>query len=250
MSVKCHITIHSCIGVDVAKRIPLPPDTTLTIVNTLVDFVPLRRDLTMQHQLNKSDDYRRNVMILDPAGSCFSSKTYSGAGASGAIYRGLGVTGKPLPSDMKENEAYLHTLGDPESPATVVHIVGPKASECNTKQEFINSLAVAYKKVFQAVVKYEEWVPPVFRMLPVSGSIFAGSYKPEIGAITAEALNKGFKMLSAGDQAAFLSKTSPYMALYTPDEVAQFNAAWEKVKPPTWYPDGPGQSRIRVWMNE
>merc|ERR1711924_385039 len=75
------------------------------------------------------------------------------------------------------------------------HVIGPDfRTRSYTREEAVSELAIAYGNVFTQL--HASGLRKL-RLLPVSGGIFSGPFISEVSAITAEALEESFSMLSA-----------------------------------------------------
>jgi len=110
----------------------------------------------------------KNVVIVDPAGLTFIQNGPDGAsGASGAIYKKLGITEFP-----EEVKAKIHITGEaayhayPEG--KVIHVVGPDFRVTHD----ITLLAESYVSVFREFITSGQ---THLRLLPISGGIYSGN---------------------------------------------------------------------------
>ena len=156
--------------------------------NKAVDF--LRHISIVPQSVVSSID--QNTVILDPAGLPFiqgDMATAKAGGASGAIYKTIGIRGFP-PEVTKaitthtnaawwkyENEAC------PASPYVVIHVAGPDFRRNKPTAEYrLDRLTSAYCNVLLCMVQIMrvDKKRRKLRLLPISSGVFAGA----IGATT------------------------------------------------------------------
>ena len=143
----------------------------------------------------------KDVMFVDPASVKMIQEKRLGpscaGGASGAIYRYLGINrDRAFPYEVKaavqhESDAGYKKYGDTH----VIHTVGPDFKlDLNLKRkEAVEKLAKTYKNIFTIAAQVGRHE---LRLLPVSGGIFSGKFRADMPGMTAEAIIKGYKMLS------------------------------------------------------
>ena len=135
--------------------------------------------------------------LVDPAGLPYVSGQYppgKAGAASKAIYSWVGLRDAAKFPDAvsaaitKPGDAKAHTYGGGQSDAmsgaevsagkSVVHVVGPDfRSRPHTDAEALASLTRAYGNVLREIATLPASVPRV-RLLPISGGVFLGGFKP------------------------------------------------------------------------
>jgi hypothetical protein len=161
-------------------------------------------------------------------------------GASGAIYKAIGISHlESFPADVqasvtKTSDAKYHMYtkaktkkednggGDADNndandkdEVHVIHTVGPDLRKdfdpvnapgvAFTRPQALGALSRAYRNILSEFVASKQ---PMLRLLPVSGSIFAGAFLPEMPALTFEALQAGFGLLEANEKRALTATNS------------------------------------------
>ena len=172
-----------------------------------------------------------NTCIVDPAGLMYiQSVGPSGAGgASGAIYKFLQINGdESFPTDVKERvknvgDAAYHAYQRADAAAAhVIHTVGPDFRGCGTfrEEDAVEQLARVYANVLR------EWIncgASTLRLLPVSGGIFAGKFKPHMAELTIAALGQAQALLEASVRVQ--SGRSLHLCIFDAEEVEAFKEA-------------------------
>jgi hypothetical protein len=156
------------------------------------------------------------MAIVDPAGLILiRSLGPSGAGgASGAIYRWLGIAGQAsFPSDVhngitKTLDAKAHVYRDD---VTVIHVVGPNfhAQSGVSESQAVGQLQEAYANVLE---EFDQSGATTLRLLPISGGIYAGRFQPVMPQVTFRALDAGFGSLPVGVRGSLLTKFGSHKA--------------------------------------
>lgn len=164
-------------------------------------------------------------VVVDPAGLNFVQGTLKGAsGASGAIYDWLKL--KNFPPDVKEGiqaegQAKFHSYAPDKH---VIHVVGPNFTVGRTTyEEAVERLSVAYTSVFREMAQTPY---SVLRLLPISGSIFAGPFKAQIFRLTYEACTRGFNRLSSTEKMFLRSRVHIKLCVMSSTEYPKFQRAF------------------------
>lgn len=167
-------------------------------------------------------------VFVDPAGLHHIQRSPSGAGgAAGAIYRFLGISSDPaFPEAVKAaitepGMAKFHIYGDKK----VIHVVGPdfqSRRKCKY-EDAVNELAQAY---CSTLTEFAESGEKFLRLLPISSSIFAGHFEPQMPQMTMEALHQGFSMLDAAAQDSLLAAESLEMCIFMEADFQRFQEAF------------------------
>lgn len=151
---------------------------------------------------NGSDPTNQNIAITDPAGLPYIGPLGVGngpsgaSGGSGSIYKWLKINrDSKFPDEVqgkitKAGEAVAHTYVKGGS-RNVVHVVGPnwqrKSDASKLEKIELQTLEDAY---FNVINEYNKKFPTmILRLLPISGSIFAGPYVSNMPYLTTYALN-------------------------------------------------------------
>jgi len=204
-----------------------------------------------------------STLLVDPAGLAFIKLMGpSGAGgAAGAIYRFLGIAADAsFPPDVvhginAEAEATHHVYSTQHGLLHVIHVVGPdfrSRTERCTREEAVALLARAYAAVL-ALAATAAAECTILRLLPISSGIFAGRFKPQMAALTADALLGGYALL-ANEQPNLLPALPPFAAnralelcLFNPSEATAYaRALRQRVAPkPASPPPPPARLRPR-----
>lgn len=177
-------------GVTVSKDAPAlvrvghdTPGSYLRVVD-LKAMVPVMRGINL-FTYPKEDI--KQYTLVDPAQLFSMYKQLGGLGASGAMYKRLGIRCKfsqHLKDKVtKEGEAaYVVWEGNLDSDyerketvvSHVIHTVGPRCDkfmDSNKRRDFWVKLVSCYNQIFAAYLNKEDRLPKL-RLLPVSGSIF------------------------------------------------------------------------------
>lgn len=166
-----------------------------------------------------------DTAIFDPAGLPYIRSGPGGAGgASGAIYRWLGLDREPqFPQPVRDgvkqatDAKFFAHVGK----CVVIHTVGPNFSEERSlnQDEAVQRLALTYKN---ALSEFAASGVSKLRMLPISSAIFAGPFDDQMPEMTAEALEKGFEELDKDIQSKILAAESLEMCIYAEKEVETY----------------------------
>jgi len=140
------------------------------------------------------------TVMVDPADVSNLASTLSGGGASGAIYKLLGKAyhNKPTPPEVRvqnitEGKAGYWRYGNKHH---VIHTVGPNFS--TTHRRIVDAeqtkplIARAYVSVVSTWLRNKTLRGTTLRLIPISGSIFAGRFKPQMPRIQTELLTQPF----------------------------------------------------------
>jgi hypothetical protein len=179
------------------------------------------------------------MMFVDPAGLHHiqgSGPAYAG-GASGSIYRFLGINNDPeFPEDVwtaieAPCDAKLHAYELVDQIYNVVHVVGPDFNPTLEDPEpleyevAVEVLARAYTSVLTEAVKSAPSVKTL-RLLPISGAIFAGPFISVMPSMTMEALAMGYDAC-ADDVKKKVLKRNAELCIFAEKEFPNFTAAQE-----------------------
>lgn len=152
-----------------------------------------------------------NIVIVDPAGLSYiqESGPSQAGGASGAIYRFLGIgeddsfVPQVRSSIHKEGDAKFASYGEKHC----IHVVGPNFNDSYAKEQDYEwataALSFAYENVFREFANCDH---PVLRILPISGSIFAGKWRPRIPELTLDAWTQAATRLTPEELASVTSR--------------------------------------------
>ena len=174
---------------------------------------------------------RAGVGVVDPAGLHHIQPPggpRGAGGASGAIYLWLGIAQDDA---FRAEVAYaVRATGDAKyvdygGGRRVVHTVGPdlRREPPLSRADAVAALARAYANILRELAASDV---RALRLLPVSGGIFAGPFKPALPEITCEALRAGFEGLPAATRAEVLLREL-HLCIFADEEVALFEAAVE-----------------------
>ena len=204
---------------------------------TVVPYSVLGTQLTNKYGVkNRSDTPDINTAFVDPAGLPFISKNgpRRAGGCSGAIYKFLGIQAKAKfePDVVSAITAPTHAKYKVYGGGTkhAIHAVGPdfNEEEC-TPEQAIERLATTYANVLKQFAETQEHVVNL-RLLPISGGIFAGKFKPELAELTFNALTMAFKKISnnhkKSDVVTKIKTSKLYMCIFEEKELEDFNKAF------------------------
>jgi hypothetical protein len=200
----------------------------------IVPYGVLGTQLSMTGSLRQlADSPDNDTVIVDPAGLHHIKGTAANAsGASGAIYKHIGLTGKfPVeiqnaihgPTDAK---FYCYDGG-----AKVIHAVGPDFREGEwSEREAAVELSRAYRNILHEFVMSEA---STLRLLPVSSGIFSGPLYNQMAALTHEAISMGFDQLHPYDAQAVTEKSKNVeLCIFMEREWDPFVNAFDLLKAP------------------
>jgi O-acetyl-ADP-ribose deacetylase (regulator of RNase III) len=102
-----------------------------------------------------------------------------------------------------------------------IHTVGPRLSGF-TWDAAVQTIALAYHNVLSEFARCDV---PTLRLLPISGGIFAASFRQDMPRLTREALEIGIRALSTAELTAVQGRTV-YMCVFEEQELAAFVAAF------------------------
>eukprot|EP00928_Gymnodinium_smaydae_P063939 TRINITY_DN47404_c0_g1_i1.p1 TRINITY_DN47404_c0_g1~~TRINITY_DN47404_c0_g1_i1.p1 ORF type:complete len:307 (+),score=55.10 TRINITY_DN47404_c0_g1_i1:49-921(+) len=146
--------------------------------------------------IQREDKPDADTVFVDPAGLQFlhpRGERYRAGGAAGAIYEFLGITdgrGVPrfppeVPEKVKEaGQACYHKYATTDGDKACIHVTGPDFRKL-PQAEGEERLVDAYRNVF---AEFSEQPQQKLRLLPISGSIFAGSVSDRIHTLTFESI--------------------------------------------------------------
>eukprot|EP00747_Dinoflagellata_sp_TGD_P140061 gnl/TRDRNA2_/TRDRNA2_175969_c1_seq3.p1 gnl/TRDRNA2_/TRDRNA2_175969_c1~~gnl/TRDRNA2_/TRDRNA2_175969_c1_seq3.p1 ORF type:complete len:413 (+),score=69.03 gnl/TRDRNA2_/TRDRNA2_175969_c1_seq3:57-1241(+) len=183
-------------------------------------------------QLTGSGEMVRNaqepdsqIAIMDPAGLPFiqTDGPSLAGGAAGVIYQWLGIGEEPsFPKPVRSAiqaplQAKFHKYGEKKC----IHVVGPdfNREEYCTRQQALAELAEAYRAAF---AEFSASGERKFRLLPLSGGIFAGPFRDEMPKLTAAAVQQGFLLLAEEQQKLILCAERLEMCIFTEDDLPSF----------------------------
>lgn len=167
--------------------------------------------------------------IVDPAGLSFLQSGPVGAGgASGAIYRWLGIA-----SDAKFPASVAAAIQDELQAkcniykrCAVIHVAAPDLREPrydNHPDEVVEALAIAYRNVLTQFIESKK---KCLRMLPISGGIFSGEHAEQLPELTARALKQAFaESLALNGNAKMLQSSELELCIYLEEELSRYEAA-------------------------
>ena len=201
----------------------------------------VKRDDGTQTQIAEASN--EATVIIDPAGLRTEGiNGPSGAeDASAAIYKYIGLSQltSKFPQDVKlhvktEGDARWHTysrqipynstVGD--VPCYVIHTAAPDLRDESSFQQAAQRLSAAYANVLrQCVLHTQTSCVSVIRLLPLSGSIFAGTWKSQLPELTAKAWSIAAAQLTADEIQALESKDL-HLCIFMEAEFEAFNAAF------------------------
>jgi len=195
----------------------------------VVGYSVLGTHMAKGHRISKAaPEPDGDTAFVDPAGLPYIQSSPGGAGgASGQIYKFLGITHDPrFPDDVRAAiteplQAKFHAYGS----RLVIHVVGPNFQgrfNC-TYDDALEELSQAYAS---SLAEFASCPARRLRMLPISSSIFAGSFQKDMPDLTAQALAMGFEMLGAGQQERVLSAESLEMCIFSEAELESFEEAF------------------------
>ena len=152
--------------------------------------------------VNKSviDNATDNTVFVDPAGSAFSG-TYDivrwvGGGVSGALYNYAKINGNNISNNLsKENfEAVKNKTSaayNKYNNCGIIHVVSFNFSDqLYDNNTIIEELTKSYTHVYNEYIKLAD--NSDFRMVVLSGAIFAGNYKDKILELTPKIIHDIF----------------------------------------------------------
>eukprot|EP00930_Biecheleria_cincta_P082708 TRINITY_DN72380_c0_g1_i1.p1 TRINITY_DN72380_c0_g1~~TRINITY_DN72380_c0_g1_i1.p1 ORF type:complete len:1090 (-),score=170.08 TRINITY_DN72380_c0_g1_i1:131-3079(-) len=224
------------LGGDVVELLPLPiraqaaSSTSLILAKVrVVPYGVLGTQCQGRGELRQvAPEPSFEEVFTDPAGLPYIQSSPSGAGgASGTIYRFLGISSDPeFPEPVRTGitepgMAKFHVYGDKK----VIHVVGPNFQSrprCSYS-DAVSELAQAYCSTLTEFVDSGE---RRLRLLPISSSIFAGHFEPQMPQMTMEALHQGFSMLDAAAQDSLLAAESLEMCIFMETDFQQFQEAF------------------------
>jgi len=168
--------------------------------------------------------------FVDPAGLLYIQE-FGPSGAGGAarvIYRWLGIdSNEAFPDEVRDAitetlQAKFHAYGEDGS-KKCIHVVGPNFGiERYTADEAVEELATAYLNVFTEFCKSKL---KVLRLLPISGGIFSGPFKPRIATLSANAIVVAYERLDE-DQKRHMQQSKKQMCIFDGREVDEFQQAF------------------------
>mmetsp|Transcript_148631 Transcript_148631/g.477220 ORF Transcript_148631/g.477220 Transcript_148631/m.477220 type:complete len:957 (-) Transcript_148631:110-2980(-) len=164
----------------------------------------------------------QSTAIVDPIGLSVlrANDPGSSAGASGAIYRELGISQFPseVINDLKhEGDAIIH---DYPAKFFVIHVVSPDLRSSQNADWVLERLALSYSNVLDEFLKSDA---QKLRLLPISGGMLAGTFLDMLPRMTFEALSSSLSRLGEGQRQELFAKTVE-MCLNSHDEFAKFSA--------------------------
>ena len=198
---------------------------------SVVDYGVLGTQLVHGPGVNRGDWFRRQacepdslIAIVDPAGLRFIQETspFKAGGASGAIYKWLGIQKwKSFPTQVKykikaETLARLHAYTckgyENYGPISMIHVASPDfRTRPDTKhEEAVGALAQAYANVLS---EFNHSGLRRLRLLPISSGTFSGRFQTELPALTAEVIQAAYRSLPLTVQAT-LETTSIELCIY------------------------------------
>eukprot|EP00747_Dinoflagellata_sp_TGD_P140066 gnl/TRDRNA2_/TRDRNA2_175969_c1_seq8.p1 gnl/TRDRNA2_/TRDRNA2_175969_c1~~gnl/TRDRNA2_/TRDRNA2_175969_c1_seq8.p1 ORF type:complete len:195 (+),score=37.95 gnl/TRDRNA2_/TRDRNA2_175969_c1_seq8:441-1025(+) len=169
------------------------------------------------------------IAIVDPAGLPFiqTDGPSLAGGAAGVIYQWLGIGEElsfpePVRSAIQAPlQAKFHKYGEKKC----IHVVGPdfnREEDC-TRQQALAELAEAYRAAF---AEFSASGERSFRLLPLSGGIFAGVFQDEMPKLTAAAVQQGFLLLAEEQQKLILCAERLEMCIFTEDDLPSFKESF------------------------
>jgi len=189
---------------------------------TVVPFGVLGTQMTRAGTMvQKGAEPDPDTAVLDPAGLPFIQHQgpLAAGGSSRAIYTWLGITEFPpevKAAITKPQQAKYHAYGSKRC----IHVVGPNFSGRRCAwDEGVAELAEAYQNLFTELAASGA---PKVRILPVSGSIFAGSFAKDMPNMTVQALQMGFEALGPAEQDAVLGVERLEMCIFNEGEYRAF----------------------------
>ena len=169
------------------------------------------------------------LAVLDPAGLPFirSSGPRGAGGAAGQIYQWLNIAEHDaFPAPVRNAiraplQAKLHYYGT----KACLHVVGPNFSSRNcSRDEALGELEEAYSAVLR---EFAGSKLGGLRLLPISGSTFAGPFAPELPTLTCSALRRAFDALP--DRAQHIVSVARLdMCIFVESEYKLYAEAFEK----------------------
>lgn len=166
-----------------------------------------------------------NTAIVDPAGLAFLQTGPAGAGgASGAIYRWLGIDSEPqFPADVsaaiKEDlRAKCHAY----SQCAVIHVAAPDLRQLaydNQPDEVVEALSIAYQGVIKEFLASKR---KRLRICPISGGIFSGDHAERLPELTAKALTRAIVESKSINR---LKKCELELCIYLEEDLRKYEAA-------------------------
>jgi hypothetical protein len=184
----------------------------------------------------------QHTCFVDPAGLPFITRygPCGAGGASGAIYSFLGISShESFPKSVvakitaPTHAAYhvYNTTVRSESGAQhqkqihTIHAVGPNFGQQScTWKEALNLLGNTYANVLAEFANTPSTVTTL-RLLPISGGIFAGSFKPRLPELTKNALAIGWTRLSPEMKRA-VAERKVQMCIFEEQELRGFKRAF------------------------
>mmetsp|Transcript_16340 Transcript_16340/g.28644 ORF Transcript_16340/g.28644 Transcript_16340/m.28644 type:complete len:237 (+) Transcript_16340:47-757(+) len=168
----------------------------------------------------------KNTVVVDPAGMAYikgDEDPEDAGGASGALYRRLGLD-VSMPDNVtsginKVLDAKYHEYDD----FPVIHVVGPQLFRISDETEAIKQLATAY---YNVLTEFVESGKTNMRLVPVSSGIFAGDFKNRMPSITHQSWTQAITRLNA-DQKAQVQRSSIELCIFEEREVESYTRAAE-----------------------
>eukprot|EP01062_Namystynia_karyoxenos_P054229 TRINITY_DN44499_c0_g1_i2.p2 TRINITY_DN44499_c0_g1~~TRINITY_DN44499_c0_g1_i2.p2 ORF type:complete len:246 (+),score=55.19 TRINITY_DN44499_c0_g1_i2:72-740(+) len=204
---------------DDAPRINVRPYGCLGEQN-VTRQLPDRPGMRVPNVQRKASGPNARTAIVDPAGLYHirgSGPDLAGA-ASRQIYDHIGLKIE-FPQEVQDaisettQAKYHRYAGDNH----VIHVAGP-----DLRQEGVSALAEAYKNVFQEFCKTNL---KCLRLVPISGGVFLGDFRPELEQITVESLRQGYQMLTEEERHQ-LRQCTLDMCVYEETEFEGFRRAF------------------------
>eukprot|EP00656_Telonema_subtile_P039190 TRINITY_DN4431_c0_g2_i2.p1 TRINITY_DN4431_c0_g2~~TRINITY_DN4431_c0_g2_i2.p1 ORF type:complete len:299 (-),score=68.52 TRINITY_DN4431_c0_g2_i2:58-954(-) len=173
-----------------------------------------------------------DVAFVDPAGLTYiqhGGGPSQAGGASGAIYDYLGIghddefAPAVVAAVKKDGDAKFMSYGDKHC----VHVVGPNFNDNWARDQdyawAVHALSEAYEHVLH---EFAGSANPTLRLLPISGSIFAGKWKSRVHELTVDAWRLAITRLPM-EHTATLSARRLEMCVFEEEELPLFLAAFQ-----------------------
>eukprot|EP00438_Fugacium_kawagutii_P034089 Skav232049 [mRNA] locus=scaffold1641:7739:8554:+ [translate_table: standard] len=174
-----------------------------------------------------------DTVLVDPAGLPFiqgEKGPRDAKGAAQANYKWLEIDqDESFPKEVKEAitdecKAKYHAYAG--GTKKCIHVVGPdlRNPQVKNEAEAVEKLAEAYRNVFREFVEHGL---TKMRLLPISGGIFSGAFKPELPEMTARAVQTALDELSEAER-QHINNSRIEMCIFMESEFEEFVSAFNQ----------------------